>query len=446
MICIPFPHFSGGGINNRHIPPYPPPDMNDYGAPPPQHNPYQHQYNQPQYNRNVPSFVPPPMSQHYGGGRNNSQVNVPAGPYPPSFPTGGSSTPNMTAPSYNPSRNSDGYGETTGSLDFAAGSGGALSSLLQASYNPQLATQQGKYPPILGGAPSPAPSEGLYGDSGAGPLPKSTGLPPRSDPPPSHKPFPKGIGSTATSLTSVGTMMSASPNDEDETTPTPTGNDAPILPKRTIPEPSNSPTSEEDYDPRHTYNGVPVPAPHDSIAKKRDWLLTMNQTMESTPIGELDPNSLPLSTIMNGWAKQKSSEGARMVEMWLDRVHTEYNSDNPHGVHPTARMYTMAVDAWAKSGGGAPAARRAEALLERMDRLYRDGGGRHEALKPTTGIFNAVINVSWMILRLVVACIFVSLTDVIVIGIGMGQVSREDCPGSRRTDSSLDGEAARAGR
>lgn len=189
-------------------------------------------------------------------------------------------------------------------------------------------------------------------------------------------------------------MMSASPNDEDDTNP-PTGNDAPILPKRTIPEPSSSPTSEEEYDPRHSYNGVPVPAPHDSIAKKRDWLLTMNQTMESTPIGDLDPNSLPLSTIMNGWAKQKSSEGARMVEMWLDRVHTEYNSDNKHGVHPTARMYTMAVDAWAKSGGGAPAARRAEALLERMDRLYRDGGGRHEALKPTTGIFNAVINVSF---------------------------------------------------
>ena len=77
----------------------------------------------------------------------------------------------------------------------------------------------------------------------------------------------------------------------------------------------------------------------------------------------------------------------------MERVHDEYNADNP-SVHPTARMYTMAVDAWAKSNGGAPAARRAEALLERMDRLYREGNGRHEALKPTTGIFNAVINVS----------------------------------------------------
>jgi hypothetical protein len=170
--------------------------------------------------------------------------------------------------------------------------------------------------------------------------------------------------------------------------------DAPILPKRIIPDPSADIYDDDDSNVRpSSYHGVPIPGAHDSQAKKREWLLNMNATLESTPVGQLDPNSLPLSTIMNGWAKQKSSEGARMVEMWLDRVHSEYNAENPT-VHPTARMYTMAVDAWAKSNGGAPAARRAEALLERMDRLYREGGGRHEALKPTTGIFNAVINVS----------------------------------------------------
>lgn len=168
--------------------------------------------------------------------------------------------------------------------------------------------------------------------------------------------------------------------------------EAPILPQRLA-----QPEYESDG-PRHSthrssYNGVPYPGAHESMAKRREWLMSMNSMLENTPIGQVDPNQLPLSTIMNGWAKQKSSEGARMVEMWLDRVHSEYNAENPQ-VHPTARMYTMAVDAWAKSNGGAPAARRAEALLERMDRLYREGGGRHEALKPTTGIFNAVINVS----------------------------------------------------
>ena len=168
--------------------------------------------------------------------------------------------------------------------------------------------------------------------------------------------------------------------------------EAPILPQRLA-----QPAYESDG-PRHSthrssYNGVPYPGAHESMAKRREWLMSMNAMLENTPIGQVDPNQLPLSTIMNGWAKQKSSEGARMVELWLDRVHSEYNAENPQ-VHPTARMYTMAVDAWAKSNGGAPAARRAEALLERMDRLYREGGGRHEALKPTTGIFNAVINVS----------------------------------------------------
>ncbi|KAL7489538.1 hypothetical protein ACHAW6_015211 [Cyclotella cf. meneghiniana] len=375
-----------GHSNSRHIPPYPSPDMNEYGPPPPN---YQHQSYQPQFNRNVPSFVPPPPAAHYG--RNSTQVNVPAGPYPPSFPLGGTANQNIVTPPFE-SRNSDGYGDTTGTLDFSGG-GGALASLLQTPYNPQLAAQQRKYPPILGGSPSPVPSDGLYSEaSSKPPTGKSAGFR-GADNPAIAKPFvPKGIVSAATSLTSVGTMMSGQTTPTDEVETPSQGNDPPILPKRTMPEPSSSPTSDDEYDTRATYNGLSVPAPHDSIAKKREWLLTMNQTLESTPVGELDPNSLPLSTIMNGWAKQKSSEGARMVEMWLERVHAEYNADNPYGVHPTARMYTMAVDAWAKSGGGAPAARRAEALLERMDRLYRDGGGRHEALKPTTGIFNAVIN------------------------------------------------------
>jgi hypothetical protein len=50
------------------------------------------------------------------------------------------------------------------------------------------------------------------------------------------------------------------------------------------------------------------------------------------------------------------------------------------------------VDAWARSGEGADAARRAEALLQQMYELYQSG--KHESLRPTTAIFNGVIN-SW---------------------------------------------------
>lgn len=48
------------------------------------------------------------------------------------------------------------------------------------------------------------------------------------------------------------------------------------------------------------------------------------------------------------------------------------------------------VDAWAKSGEGGNAAQRAEAILHHMHQLYQKTG--QENLRPTTGIFNAVIN------------------------------------------------------
>jgi hypothetical protein len=124
-------------------------------------------------------------------------------------------------------------------------------------------------------------------------------------------------------------------------------------------------------------------------SKKREWLLRMNRRLAEIPIGELDPASIPLSAVMNAWAKTKSPQGAAMVEMWLNRAQQEYDSGNLR-VMPTAKLYTMAVDAWAKSGEGGTASTRAEAILQHMNQLYQTGG--HDNLKPTTGIFNAVIN------------------------------------------------------
>ena len=335
-----------------------------------------------------------------GGGLNNPSLS---GPYPPSF-----QPPSFQA------------GDSSGV--------GALGGMLQSQFNANESVQQRKYPAILGGSPDALVGGGMLlggGYSGASsssvslaggngsqrsmsflrPTTQSIGSMGDISPTDSfgtNVSNPNTVVSGVTGLTgggsfstsylgggvgvvtpstSVGTMRATTPG---------APKDAPILPKRIVPDPSLD--NNDDDDVRSVnYHGIPIPGAHDSQAKKREWLLNMNATLESTPVGQLDPNILPLSTIMNGWAKQKSSEGARMVEMWLDRVHSEYNAENP-SVHPTARMYTMAVDAWAKSNGGAPAARRAEALLERMDRLYREGGGRHEALKPTTGIFNAVIN------------------------------------------------------
>lgn len=126
-----------------------------------------------------------------------------------------------------------------------------------------------------------------------------------------------------------------------------------------------------------------------SLGKKREWLLRMNKKIQEVPVGELDPSAVPISAIMNAWAKTKSAQGASMVETWLRRAQQEYSAGN-HRIVPTTKMYTMAVDAWARSGERGAAANRAEALLHHMNSLYQSG--EHDKLKPTTGIFNAVIN------------------------------------------------------
>lgn len=54
------------------------------------------------------------------------------------------------------------------------------------------------------------------------------------------------------------------------------------------------------------------------------------------------------------------------------------------------KCLSFSVDAWAKSGEGVSAAQRAEEILQEMHRIYQTSG--QENLRPTTGIFNAVIN------------------------------------------------------
>jgi hypothetical protein len=76
-------------------------------------------------------------------------------------------------------------------------------------------------------------------------------------------------------------------------------------------------------------------------SKKRDWLLRMNRRMADTPIGEMDSSVIPISAIMNAWAKTKSSQGASMVETWLNRAQQEHAAGNTKVV-PTTKMYTMA--------------------------------------------------------------------------------------------------------
>jgi hypothetical protein len=145
---------------------------------------------------------------------------------------------------------------------------------------------------------------------------------------------------------------------------------------------------EEDFCLEHeeVWTDKPTSPP---ASRKQEWLLRMNRKKQDCPVGEMDLAVIPLNAVMNGWAKSKSSQGAAMVEEWLMRAEKEFAAGNT-AIVPTTKMYTMAVDAWARSGKGGVAAQRAEALLQQMYKMYQQGG--NPSLKPTTGIFNAVIN------------------------------------------------------
>lgn len=80
---------------------------------------------------------------------------------------------------------------------------------------------------------------------------------------------------------------------------------------------------------------------HTPTSKKREWLLRMNRRLNEIPVGSLDPSAIPVSAVMNAWAKTKSAQGASMVEMWLKRIQDEANAGNTR-VLPNTKMYTMA--------------------------------------------------------------------------------------------------------
>ena len=184
------------------------------------------------------------------------------------------------------------------------------------------------------------------------------------------------VGSTSISSKTSGRAILPSMNDiESESYHNKEGED------------DSSETDDEDYS--YFLGGETSTDDTTTNSKKKDWLLRMNRRLSEIPVGELDPSTTPISAIMNGWAKTKSSHGASMVEKWLDRAQEEFDAGNTKVV-PTNKMFTMAVDAWAKSGEGVSAAQRAETILQHMNKKYQ--ATRLENLKPSTGIFNAVIN------------------------------------------------------
>lgn len=107
------------------------------------------------------------------------------------------------------------------------------------------------------------------------------------------------------------------------------------------------------------------------------------------PIGQLTNDDVEsVSGLMAQWAKRKSVHSAIQVETLLKRVVDDHNAGNS-SVKVTTRMYTMAIDAWAKTGGK-QAAERASEIHRGMVEVYRLTGDKN--IRPNTVSYNAVIN------------------------------------------------------
>jgi len=108
------------------------------------------------------------------------------------------------------------------------------------------------------------------------------------------------------------------------------------------------------------------------------------------PIGQLTTDDIDtIAGLMAAWARKKSDSAALKVEALLKRVVDDWNSGNSWA-RVTTRMYTMAIDSWAKASCGLQAAIRANDIHNNMKRIYQET--RDESIRPTTISYNAVIN------------------------------------------------------
>ena len=121
------------------------------------------------------------------------------------------------------------------------------------------------------------------------------------------------------------------------------------------------------------------------------------------PLGQLTSDDIEsITNLMANWAKnnkhnnnknndsqqQQSQASAIQVEKLLKRVVDDHNHGNS-SVKVTTRMYAMAIDAWAKTGGK-KAAERAHMIHSNMVELYK--ATCDDDIRPSTISYNAVLN------------------------------------------------------
>ena len=131
-------------------------------------------------------------------------------------------------------------------------------------------------------------------------------------------------------------------------------------------------------------------------------LCIMERLDESGELDEIDekdiddvglkPNTRTLSLVVDAWArcenKDKTGGAAKRAQDILDQMERLYREGKD--VKPSYITFTSCIAAWARSERNADAAENANELLERLLHLYDETGD--EDFHPTSATFNAVIS------------------------------------------------------
>ena len=124
----------------------------------------------------------------------------------------------------------------------------------------------------------------------------------------------------------------------------------------------------------HETNATVFRSTNDYVPKRDDYYAWLEQATSDVfdrsriPLGLLTTDDVEhITVLMSNWAKRKSTKGALTVEMLLKRIVDDHNAGNM-SVNVNTRMYTIAIDAWAKVGGQS-AAERADMIHAGMVRI-----------------------------------------------------------------------------
>ena len=141
---------------------------------------------------------------------------------------------------------------------------------------------------------------------------------------------------------------------------------------------------------------------HEGAEKAEEILRMMERLDESNELGEIDenddddvglkPNTRTLSLIIDSWAEcenaDKTGEAAMRAQAILDNMEKLYRDGRD--VKPSYVSFTSCITAWSRSERNPDAAAHAEALLGRLLSLYKETGDKD--FKPTVSTGNAVIS------------------------------------------------------